>query len=54
MLQLRAKAARKAKLKAFQFMTGRTPGIPMHTGHVEELAGLPNSVLHPQKSFVRV
>ena len=35
-------------------MTGKTPGMPMHTGHVAEFGGSPNLVLQPQKSLVRV
>ncbi len=35
-------------------MTGKTPGMPIHTGQVAELGGKPNLVLQPQKSLVRV
>src|SRR5208282_600987 len=46
--------ALSARSKARRFMTGRTPGIPVQTGHVAELGGRPNCVLQPQNSLVQV
>ena len=54
MVQLRARAARRARSKARRFMTGRVPGRPMQTGQVAELGGRPNCVEQPQNSLVFV
>ena len=43
-----------ANSTSFLFRTGRTPGIPRHTGHTFEFGGLPNFVEHPQNAFVSV
>jgi hypothetical protein len=43
-----------ANSKARLFITGKTPGMPMQTGQVEEFAGKPNFVLQPQNNFVFV
>src|SRR5262249_31786795 len=52
--QLRAMAALRASSNAVRFITGNTPGMPMHTGQVAEFGGSPNWVLHPQNNLVRV
>src|SRR4051794_22521720 len=54
MRQLRASAALRESRKARRFITGSTPGMPTHTGHVAELGGRPKVVAQPQKSFVLV
>ena len=41
--QSRAIAARRASSTAFRFITGKVPGIPQHTGHME-LLGAANVV----------
>ena len=40
--------------RAASFMTGSTPGIPMHTGQVWALGGAPNFAEHPQNSLLSV
>ena len=54
MVQLIANAAFIANSNACLFITGKTPGIPMQTGQVEELGASPNLVLQPQNSLVLV
>ena len=53
-LQLVARPVLIANSNTFLFKTGRTPGMPMHMGHVCVFGSEPNLVEHPQKIFVSV
>jgi hypothetical protein len=46
-----AKPSLIANSTARRFKTGRDPGCPVHTGHVNELGSSPKAVEHPQKIF---
>ena len=54
MRQFKAIAASTANSTAFRFITGKTPGIPRHTGQTLLLGGAPNCVEHEQKILVVV
>src|SRR5712692_1080840 len=48
MVQFSASPVRMANSTALRLMTGKTPGMPRHTGHVWVLGAAPNFVPHPQ------
>jgi len=50
-LRLGRQTIRMANSTTFLLRTGKTPGIPWHTGQVWVFGGAPNSVEHPQKIF---
>ena len=50
----RAMAVRIVFSMARRLTTGRTPGMPRHTGQTWVLGGAPNTVEHPQKILVAV
>jgi hypothetical protein len=52
--QFRATAVFSDNSNANRFITGKLPGVPVHTGHVCVFGGAPNFVLQPQNSFVSV
>ena len=49
MAQLVASPARMVNSTTFWLSTGKTPGMPRHTGHTWVLGGAPNLVEQPQK-----
>src|SRR5262249_9261315 len=49
-----ARPARIANSTTRRFSTGRTPGIPRHTGQTLVFGGVPKAAEHAQKIFDRV